>query len=135
MLYAFDNGVTLYDTGSEDAIVGSATGLTYTVKNLSKTYATWDDENKEFKFSDEKKLTYLNDINKAARDGGLIPVNGNQLEYFKYFDEYLFSDALTQALLDRGENITLDLTKDEDKNSYTASTPSGSTFWYSVILN
>ena len=115
MLYAFDNGVTLYETGSIETSVSTATGLTYTVKNLGKTYATWDEENKEFKFSDEKKLTYLNEINKTARDGGLIPVNANQLDYYKKIDEYLFSDALSQALLDANENITVDLSTDEGK--------------------
>ena len=82
MLYAFDNGVTLYEVGSETETITSATGLTYVVKNLNKTYATWDEENQEFKFDDENKLTYLNEINKAAGDAGVLKVNQTQLPYF-----------------------------------------------------
>ena len=116
MLYAFDNGVTLYENGAEpdEVVASTATGLTYTIKNFTRTYATWDAENQEFKFDDEHKLTYLNEINKAARDAGVMSITNNHLEYFKKIDGYFLSSSLSQALLDGGENVVVDFSNEED---------------------
>ena len=43
MLYAFDNGVTLYEAGGETEEFKTTTGLTYVVKNFTRTYALWDE--------------------------------------------------------------------------------------------
>ena len=116
MLYAFDSGVTSYETGTFSETVSTATGKTYTVKNFQRTIATWDGVNSEFKFSEDKKLTYLNEINKSARDNGYLSINNNHLEYYATIDNVLFTNALKEALLDSEEHdIVVDLSTEEGK--------------------
>ena len=119
MLYAFDPGVTRYGNGGTETItVSTESGKTYTVSNVSYTYASYDAEKSEFLFAENDKLSYLNSIVSTAKSAGISSINGGTLEYLKKVDEVVLRKSLTQALIDKNENITLDLSKDDDLKQF-----------------
>ena len=118
MMYAFDSGVTRYEQGGTDSIPAvTAGGFTYTVSGFTYNYATYDEENKQFVYQygeTVEKISDLNSINDSAKSAGVQPLTALHLEYLEKFDEIYLKTALTQALIDRKQDVTLDLTNDED---------------------
>ena len=119
MLYAFDSGITQYVRGdTSETLATTSGGLEYKVSNFAKAYASYNEEDKQFVFESGEKLSDLNTINEAARTAGIQPLTALHIDYLKKFDEIYLKSALTQALLDRNESITLDLNNEEDFNKF-----------------
>ena len=119
MLYAFDPGITRYEAGGTETInVATESGKTYSVSNVNLKYAEYDAEKKEFYFSEDDKLSYLNAAISTANSAGVQAVNAGTLDYLKAFDQEVLNRSLTQALIDRNENITLDLSKQSDYEQF-----------------
>ena len=119
MLYAFDPGITRYEAGGTETInVATESGKTYSVSNVNLKYAEYDAEKKEFYFSEDDKLSYLNAAISTANSAGVQAVNAGTLDYLKAFDQEVLNRSLTQALIDRNENVTLDLSKQADYEQF-----------------
>ena len=119
MLFAFDPGVTKYEKGGAETItVNDSNGHTYVVNNVSYVYASYSDEKNEFLYSENEKLSYLNSTISSAISAGIRPVDGGNLEYYKLFDKFVIETSLTQALLEKGESVTLDLNNDADYEQF-----------------
>ncbi|MCR4911142.1 MAG: membrane protein insertase YidC [Bacilli bacterium] len=115
MLYAFDPGITRYEAGGTETInITTESGKTYSVSNVSFKYAEYDAEKKEFYFSQDDKLSYLNSIISTANSAGVQAINAGTINYLKTFDAEVLKKSLTQALIDRNENVTLDLSNASD---------------------
>ena len=119
MLYAFDPGVTRYEKGGTEVItVNTESGKTYTVNNVSLKYAEFDAEKSEFYFNADDKLSYLNGIVSTANSAGVQSIDAATLDYLKAFDKEVLERSLTQALIERNENVTLDLSNDNDYKQF-----------------
>lgn len=113
VLYAMDPGITRYVAGS-NSISETAGGFTYTVNNFDKEVATFDDVNYEFSYADGEKVVILNQIIAAGHTNGIISITSSQYDYFKRMDEVVLTSIMKTAVSEKGENITLDLSNEED---------------------
>ena len=115
MMYAFDSGVTQYVKGGTESInISTESGLSYKVSGFSYSYASFNEDDKQFVYESGEKIADLNTINDAAKSAGIQSLSGMHIDYLKEFGKVFLKYALTQALIDKKENVTLDLTNEED---------------------
>ena len=122
IMFAFDPGITRYQVGSDSiTVTDNESGRTYTVNNYKADVATWDATLGGFKWVDtvsgqpkDKPLTYLNGIISSSKQSGYITVNEKSKPYFEAIDHEVFQAILRTAATSKGENVTRDLSKEED---------------------
>ena len=124
MKYAFEPGISRFESGSNTYSFKGESGKTYTITNAQLTYATWDYEEGNphvgnFIFdkggTNEKKLTYINTIIKNSRNAGYVTIDGVATkDYLERFDYLAINAILTKAIDDYGDDLTIDFSSDSD---------------------
>ena len=106
MLYAFDQGVTRYEAGSETLATITSGEYKIEVTNAKQVYAVY--EGNEFIFSATDKLSYFNDIVSSGKSAGIRTVDGNALPYYKELDSLVLKSVLAKSLEEKVKNNAVD---------------------------
>ena len=132
MKFAFEPGISIINPlegGSQ--IVFKSDDYTYTVKNANYIVADWEEIDTEdphkgrftlnYVLDGEeihKKLNYLNSIIKNSRSNGYVTIDEYTKEYMVRFDYLAFNAIFAKAADKNGENITVDLTKEDEYRQF-----------------
>ena len=111
IMYAFDPGLTQVVSGGTDSFAGGTT-YTYNVTGFTLADPTWVDKT-GFVFADGTKATYFNAIITTANSSGYSYVNLDNLPYYRALDRLVFEGILEEAANVTRQNITLDLSNEE----------------------
>ena len=132
MKFAFEPGISIINPlegGSQ--IVFKSDDYTYTVKNANYIVADWEpidtEDTHKGRFTlnyvldgeeVHKKLNYLNSIIKNSRSNGYVTIDEYAKEYMVRFDYLAFNAIFAKAADKNGENITVDLTKEDEYKQF-----------------